>query len=66
MVLRKTALAARLETIGESSAALDCLRARALSAECAGVTLRAWVRGLVDALEQPSPWKTTAETRSSS
>ena len=55
MVLRKTALAARLEAIGESSAALDCLRARALSAECAGVTLRAWVRGLVDALEQPIP-----------
>ena len=55
MVLRKTALAARLETIGESPAALDSLRARALSAECAGVTLRAWVRGLVDALELPVP-----------
>ncbi len=55
MVLRKTALAARLEAIGESAAALDCLRARALSAECAGVTLRAWVRGLVDGLEQPVP-----------
>ena len=55
MVLRKTALAARLEAIGESSAALDCLRAKALSAECAGVTLRGWVRGLVDALEQPVP-----------
>lgn len=54
-VLRKTALAARLEAIGESSAALDCLRAKALSAECAGVTLRGWVRGLVDALEQPVP-----------
>ena len=55
LVLRKTALAARLEVIGESSAALDCLRSRALSAECAGVTLRGWVRGLVDALEQPVP-----------
>ena len=55
MVLRKTALAARLETIGESPAALDGLRSRALRAECSGVTLRAWVRGLVDALEQPIP-----------
>ena len=42
MVLRKTALAARLEAIGESPAALDTLRARALGAECAGVTLRGW------------------------
>ena len=55
MVLRKTALASRLEVIGEPAATLDCLRAKALSAECAGVTLRAWVRGLVDALEQPVP-----------
>ena len=54
-VLRKTALAARLETVGESSAGLDGLRSRALRAECAGVTLRTWVRGLVDALEQPIP-----------
>ncbi len=55
MVLRKTALAARLQTVGESPAALDGLRARALGAECAGLTLRAWVRGLVEALEQPVP-----------
>ena len=43
-VLEKTALAARLEVIGEPAASLDPLRARALQAECEGSTLRAWVR----------------------
>ena len=55
MVLRKTALAARLETVGAPPAALDNLRTRALRAECAGATLRGWVRGLVSALEEPVP-----------
>ena len=55
MVLRKTALAARLETVGAPPASLDNLRTRALRAECAGATLRGWVRGLVAALEEPVP-----------
>ncbi len=55
LVLEKTALAARLEAIGEPSGTLDHLRAWALRAECEHVTLRAWVRSLVDALEQPMP-----------
>ena len=53
-VLKKTALAARLEVIGEPANCLDLFRAGALRAECAGVTLRAWVRSLVAALEDPA------------
>ncbi len=55
LVLEKTALAARLEAIGEPSGTLEQLRAWALRAECEHVTLRAWVRSVVDALEQPAP-----------
>ena len=54
-VLRETALAARLETVGAPPAALDNLRTRALRAECAGLTVRTWIRGLVTALEEPVP-----------
>ena len=54
-VLRKTALAARLEVVGEPPACLDLFRARALRAECAGETLRIWVRSLVAALDDPMP-----------
>ena len=52
-VLEKTALAERLQAIGEPGEALQALRARALRAECDGETLRTWVRSLVDALEEP-------------
>ncbi len=55
LVLEKTALAARMEAIGEPSGTLEQLRAWALRAECEHVTLRAWVRSVVDALEQPAP-----------
>ena len=55
LVLEKTRLAARLETIGAPAGSLEPLRARALQAECDGLTLRAWVRSLVDALELPVP-----------
>ena len=54
-VLRRTALAARLEVIGEPPGCLDLFRSRALRAECAGVTLRVWVRSLVAALHDPMP-----------
>ena len=54
-VLRKTVLAARLEVVGEAPGCLDLFRARALRAECAGITLRAWVRSLVAALHDPMP-----------
>ncbi len=52
-VLKRTALAARLEVIGEPANCLDPFSAGALRAECAGETLRAWVRSLVVALEDP-------------
>ncbi len=55
LVLEHTALAARLEAVGEPTDTLDALRAQALQAECDGTTLRAWVRSLVDALELPVP-----------
>ncbi len=55
LILEKTALAARLEVIGEPPGALENLRAAALRAECEHVTLREWVRSLVDALEAPLP-----------
>lgn len=54
-VLKETAMAARLEAIGESSEALAALRARALQAECEGMTLRAWVAALVAGLDEPVP-----------
>jgi ATP-dependent exoDNAse (exonuclease V) beta subunit len=54
-VLRKTALLARLEVLGEPAACLDLFRARAWRAECAGVTLRDWVRTLVTTLHDPPP-----------
>jgi ATP-dependent exoDNAse (exonuclease V) beta subunit len=54
LVLEKTALAARLEAIGEPAGALERLRVRALQAECDGAPLRAWVRSLVDSLEEPA------------
>ena len=59
-VLARTALAARLNSVGEVGL-LDSLRARALQAECAGLTLRAWVRSLVDALEEPAPTQLGAQ-----
>ena len=52
---RKTALAQRLAAIGEPPNVLDSLRAQAKRAECDGLTIRAWVRSLVDALELPVP-----------
>ena len=55
LVLEKTALAERLQAVGEAGDALHALRARALRAECDGQTLRAWVHSLVDALEEPVP-----------
>ena len=54
-VLKETTLTARLSSVGEAGDSLDSFRARALQAECAGLTLRAWVRALVDALEEPAP-----------
>ncbi len=60
-VLERTALGARLEVIGEPASALDQLRARALKAECEGVTLRAWVRSLAGALEEPVPTQPGAQ-----
>ena len=54
-VLKKTALEARLEVIGEAATCLDLFRARALQAECAGTTLRAWVRTLVAGLKEAMP-----------
>lgn len=50
-----TALAARLEAIGEPPDSLRSLRAQAFRAECDGMTLRGWVRSLVDSLEDPAP-----------
>ena len=55
LVLEKTHLAARLESIGEPGEALAALRAQGRQAECDGLTLRAWVGSLVDALELPAP-----------
>ena len=60
-VLESTALGARLEVIGEPASSLDQLRARALRAECEGTTLRAWVRSLVAALEEPVPTQPGAQ-----
>ena len=60
-VLERTALGARLEVIGEPAASLDQLRARALRAECDGLTLRAWVRSLVHALGEPVPTQPGAQ-----
>lgn len=53
--LEKTALAARLEAIGEPPDCLRAFRARAFQAECDGLTLRQWVRSLVASLEDPAP-----------
>ncbi len=56
LVLEKTALAARLEAIGEpGEEAMRHLRVRALQAECEGSTLRAWVARLVASLEEATP-----------
>ena len=60
-VLERTALAARLAVIGEPASSLGPLRARALKAECEGVTLRAWVRSLVGELEEPVPTQPGAQ-----
>lgn len=54
-VLEKTALAARLEAIGEPPDSLRAFRALAFKAECDGLTLRQWVRSLVNSLEDPAP-----------
>ncbi len=54
-VLEETGLAARLEAAGEATDALGGLRESALRAECDGLTLRAWVRSRVEALELPVP-----------
>lgn len=53
--LEKTALAARLEAVGEPAGCLCSFRAQAFKAECDGLTLRGWTRSLVDALEDPAP-----------
>jgi ATP-dependent helicase/nuclease subunit A len=54
-VLDATALAARLETIGQRSEALPRLRLEALRAEIAGTPLRTWVAHLVRNLRRPAP-----------
>jgi len=54
-VLDATALAARLEAIGQRAGALPRLRLEALRAEIAGVPLRAWVAQLVRNLRRPAP-----------
>jgi ATP-dependent exoDNAse (exonuclease V) beta subunit len=55
LVLERTALAARLEAVEESADGLETLRARALRAECEGMSLRDWVDHLVQSLDDPAP-----------
>lgn len=60
-VFDRTALAARLETIGEpGEEAIRHLRVRAMQAECEGSTLRAWVRTLVTSLDEATPMQAGA------
>ncbi len=60
-VFERTALAARLETIGEpGKEAIRHLRVQAMQAECEGSTLRTWVGTLVASLEEATPMQAGA------
>ncbi len=52
-LVRATQLEGRLRALGYSSDSLQSLRADALAAECAGISMRSWVRTMLASLDQP-------------
>src|SRR4029077_15720621 len=52
-LVRATQLEGRLTALGYSGDSLQSLRADALAAECAGISMRSWVRTMLASLDQP-------------